>query len=1361
MPVTILYQGNPLTFPNLDSPDEAYKSLGVAPEAPVNPYTGQSAAKPAAPQVDASQLDARSEPDGIDPELLKNNKSWLAASRILYNATQGKDWDDKTGDSAKLAEWGLDRMARFNNNLPLMGVDAVQIKNAPDDQKKAFLYLLDTYEKTQWTAGGIARSAKWAALDPVNYVGLSSFGLGAAAGEAAKLTTIQGLKTALKTHGLTGAIEGGLFGFAHSRVEEEARKNAGGQEGIDYGHVALNAAAGAGMGAVLSPLINGLVGHFTPAKAAKGADPQPKIGGEAPDPVFQRNADAAEGAGNLGVPETASQHQLPGFSDIIGQHMDRLPIQRNLEQVPESSVPRLKPGAVPDHNAPWDYKLMGTFDQPDMFPNTPVERRLPASAADTIKLERDPAHLGRDFSDMLTPAQMQAADDAMIKATTTGENPIVALASGKAKTTFDNIPVPSTAEKIGGANGPTLTDLKQLLMDLGSKMDRDAIKGWRNLTDATSPLTRALVHLSAQDAKQLVSEFAASSMSQKQFTGFVNAAITAQNQVAHYIDTQLATRTATSNPAFKAEIEKKIDAAYRVFEPLKNIAKEAGSTSGRTLNFQNYNRFAAAQREIDLPSLLQKAGIDPATATNREKADTIERWFSNVIDRTEQRANDVKIQALRQEIADASPTADVKDLWDRLAQTREAIRLEERAQMSLGGKLFDSFNTVMGHIGHFMASTVLSPSSLTVNTISNAAMVFSRPALHFIAKPDHVAFRQMTAAYTAMARISGSAFKQARLAFDLEHSLLTGTESKWIENQLNPLEKIEGGNNIMKFLGRNGVRLWTRALNATDEFFQVVAYHGFVEGDAVAKALLSAKKQGLDSAATEALVKQAVKSKLDNAFTKTPDSSTVGMLRDAGIKKGYRGDNLKVYIQNELDNNKGLLRKATDEEGISYTNDLLFKREFSGDNALSSAAQMYEDFVQRFPLMRVMGQLFFRTPVRVFEAGMRMVPGVQLVTPKFLDDLAGSNGVAKQLRARGELMVGYGFTTSVMTGFATGTISGSGADLSVKERRKLEDAGWRPYSIKMGDTWFNYRNYDPISTPIKIIVNAMERLQHLQYREAQGEMVDKSSLEQVMGYLGIATASVLNSIKDANLTAGIDDWIKLGEGLADPERKDYAIKQFFTSKAQLAVPNAIRRSQRYFGDGQNVSNEPAGVDQIMESIINPASEKVTHQFDSLGFPRTIQQQGFFPFIGIDAAGREARQRGLGERDAKTLNEIAKLSYASGKTFNPDSKWGNIDLKSEKTGDGSTTLYNKVMSIYNQEMPKAAAEFFDDAKGLPMGRRGGLSPRGEAFSKLQTGIWRGAIASLAEKEPKLYQALENKMNAKADVFSGNREVGFSF
>jgi hypothetical protein len=1262
-----------------------------------------------------------------------------------------------------------------------MGVDALSLKQAPEDQKKAFLFLLDNFEKVDYSWAGAGRFAKYAALDPTNYVGLGTLGVGAAAAEGARLTTAAGIKAALKV-GLIGGMEGAAYGGAQQRMEQEARVNTGGQDAVDYGKVALGAGVGGGLGFVLAPLItvgmNGL-GRNVAKDAAKEGDgaitsilhsptdvphteyttqPSLDLGNMAnPNQAAQASADAAARNGQLGVPETATQPTLPGFAqnDLSkAVPFNELPLEGRVDARPDFLMPAPQTTITEEAD-----RLMAKWkvqEQADLFPNHTPDPRLPASAKDgTIKLESSTAQ-GSLF-DRLPEVTSTSIDDAVSKAaelnTATAGSPL-----SPAKGVFESVPKPKPTEKIGGTEGPNLMDLKRLLNDVGSTIKDEVARGWTQLTDVSDPLARALMHMTPEDARNLARQFSHSAMTQDEFKGYTAAAINAQNSIKRYVDGLLSDRALSTTPEAKKFFTDKIVVAERIMDPLKTLAKEAGTTSGTSLVMHRQNLFKGLQRDINLDSVLKDMGLDRLLATDDQKADAIQKWFTDMVDKTERLEKIDKLVNLKRELSDAITPQDYTTLAEAYHLALADVKRTELGGMSAAGQFNEARKRWMADTGSFLAHTVLSPSSLTVGAISNSAMVFSRPTLDFIARgADKIAFKQMTSTYGAMFRVSNTAFAQARLAFETERALLTGLDPKWVENGIKSIESETGQSNITKFMGRNAVRIWTRLLNATDEFFQVVSYQGFVEGNAVAKAMLAAKDQGLDKAATDALVKDYVKLVLDNAYTKNPDNLTIGILRETGIKKGYSGDNLKLYIQNQLDENPKLLRRATDEEGISYTNDLLFKREFSGDNTASTLAKNYEAAIRAHPELRIMGQLFFRTPVRVFEAGMRLTPGVQYVVPKFWDDLAGKNGMARELRARGEMLVSYGVATSIITAFATGTLTGSGYNLSAPQKDKLTAAGWRPYSLKVGEKYVNYRNYDPIATPVKIIVNAMERLQKMDIRIAQGEIEHKTVFEDVFAYVGLATASILQSVQDANLTSGITDAVKAFEMAADPERKENSFKQFVGSKAQLLVPNAVRRGVKFFGEGQNVQTDASTMSQVMEAIINPASDRVTDKFDALGNKASTQQQGFFPYIGIDAQGREARSRGLGERDVKTLDKIANLTFKTGQTFTPSPKIGNIDLKEEMTADGTSTLFNKVMREFNKNMPDAAASFFEKAGHLPIGRKG-TSPQGDAFSRVSAAQWKAAIAVTARTEPSINKAVLDQLGIKQDVQRGNREVG---
>ena len=116
--------------------------------------------------------------DKVDPALLVHDKDWIDSTKLLYRSYEGKEF---SGTSEQLSDYGLELMGGFNYHLPTMAIDASIVSKSPDDQKKAFLYLMDTYDKLKLSAGGVSRFVRNIATDPTTYVGLSTFGIGTGA----------------------------------------------------------------------------------------------------------------------------------------------------------------------------------------------------------------------------------------------------------------------------------------------------------------------------------------------------------------------------------------------------------------------------------------------------------------------------------------------------------------------------------------------------------------------------------------------------------------------------------------------------------------------------------------------------------------------------------------------------------------------------------------------------------------------------------------------------------------------------------------------------------------------------------------------------------------------------------------------------------------------------------------------------------------------------------------------------------------------------------------------------------------------------------------------------------------------------
>jgi hypothetical protein len=331
----------------------------------------------------------------------------------------------------------------------------------------------------------------------------------------------------------------------------------------------------------------------------------------------------------------------------------------------------------------------------------------------------------------------------------------------------------------------------------------------------------------------------------------------------------------------------------------------------------------------------------------------------------------------------------------------------------------------------------------------------------------------------------------------------------------------------------------------------------------------------------------------------------------------------------------------------------------------------------------------------VFQEGIRLTPGIQIVDPTFLPDLTGKNGVPKQLRAQGEALLSYGIAAWVLGMYASGNITGAGPS-DYRQRRALEDGkDWEPYTIRFADgsTW-SYRNMDPFATPIKIMVNMMDRISELEYRKSQGEKVDNQILETIQ-YGKAGMLSVVQAIRDASLTTGFDQLLDAWDAVTQ-ESDTTALRELeklVGKKVQLAVPAVVSGGQTVLEGltGQSsVMRDPATIEQYFMARLNPGNNLVPTMYDALGRPRTINNQ-YSGFFGPLPTTESMREKGMSEKEQVVLNGLADLQISADTSFVFPYKMPgfDFDMRKRMTTDGRETVYDRVVRRYRELDPTGA------------------------------------------------------------------------
>lgn len=652
---------------------------------------------------------------------------------------------------------------------------------------------------------------------------------------------------------------------------------------------------------------------------------------------------------------------------------------------------------------------------------------------------------------------------------------------------------------------------------------------------------------------------------------------------------------------------------------------------------------------------------------------------------------DTEIRAISGEIDTAIKNNRIEKAFKLSEQRRELLKLRmDEQNPGIGYKIRATSRRTIEGVNEFVIGTVFTTSTIVVNTVPSLVKTLYKPFLNFVVEGDYssVGMGKLGATYGAMGRTIGTAGRAAIAAYKYERSMLTGDYSKFMENH-NILPQ-----RYKKWIPAGSViRFFPNVLNMTDEFFAQVNYRGFVEGKAVGNALAKhqaelasgRRKKPLKGDKLNAYVQKEVDKVILKAFDNLDATQIKNQLLEQAKARGMNAAQAKKFVASEFKKNESLFARGVNREGRSYTEDLLFKRQFSGDGLASSTAKTYEQFVRDNPWMKIMGQLFFRTPVRVFEEGIRMTPGLQLIAPKYLADLRGSNGTARQVRAQGEALLSYGIAGYVMMQYAQGNLTGSGSG-DYKRRKMQEDTDrQQPYTLKFDDgTTLSYKNYDPFSTPIKILVNAFEAYEEVEYRRRQGEYVeDEAALIRDRVY--IAAGSIFNAIKDANLMSGLADVTNLMTDLGKEDAWYRDVMKFMGKKAQLAFPNMIYKTKNAFFETEPTLKDPRGFLQHLESRMDLGITAVSNQYDALGNAR-LMEKPVNSLTGVFITDAEDRRKGKTDEELFVLRKLELIAIATDSSFETPKRipsfFGNTDLAAEPYPDDSgRTLFDRYNEIY--------------------------------------------------------------------------------
>ncbi len=385
-----------------------------------------------------------------------------------------------------------------------------------------------------------------------------------------------------------------------------------------------------------------------------------------------------------------------------------------------------------------------------------------------------------------------------------------------------------------------------------------------------------------------------------------------------------------------------------------------------------------------------------------------------------------------------------------------------------------------------------SPSTQLVNFLSGVLTAGLRPAEFYTSAlvgavrrdPDRITFSEANSRLIGTIAGTIDALKVGTKAFFNPESVvdpMTKLELRKQKSIKTPFA-IKGFDVVGETIRAPG-----RLLVATDTAFKAAAYRQEIYGLAMRKA----QKEGLSGTAAWSRVNELIKKHSEN-----PAASPIG--------------------------------KDVDFKAMDVGRYQTFTRE------LGESGRAVQSFINRNPYWRFLLP-FVRTPVNIVKyAGERTPLG--FMSKEFKEKLA--KGGAERDEVLGRLLFGSSVMTTVAFLAGSGLITGAGPT-EARERVALRNTGWRPYSLKIGDTYYAYNRFEPVGILFGIAAD-MQEIGNYVFNESEKNEDNEVELDRLTAML---FGSVANNLTNKTFLSGISSAIQV---ITDPSRYGERFVQRFT-----------------------------------------------------------------------------------------------------------------------------------------------------------------------------------------------------------------------
>ena len=349
-------------------------------------------------------------------------------------------------------------------------------------------------------------------------------------------------------------------------------------------------------------------------------------------------------------------------------------------------------------------------------------------------------------------------------------------------------------------------------------------------------------------------------------------------------------------------------------------------------------------------------------------------------------------------------------------------------------------------------------------------------------------------------------------------------------------------------------------------------------------------------------------------------------------------------------------------------------------------------------------------------------------------------GGVRRAEALGRQSMGAVVMASMFFAFGEGKITGAGPT-DPKARRFLRNAGWQPYSIKLGDKYYSYNRLDPNFIMVGAIATAYEAMSPVL------EDADADTLDQVDEVATALVLGITQTFKNKAYFQGVSNLLTLLS--AEDEKALSRVGNTASNFVASFIPAALTQT----------TDVAQGHDALVEAIglADKLKKKIPILKDSL--PKKYNWVTGKPIespVIANTLGFQSQE----VHNTSVMKELREIGYGfSG----PEKRLSKQELTSEQFSDYARLTGQ--LQINGKTLEQTLSEYFASPvwQGVPAERKryrtNGqvMTVELRSVSRIMGAYKRAAREELMKKYPELRDAVmtHKRMTKGTDLLASNR------